>query len=196
MATMVPVDWNSSAGLRPGARRLTYCVAISPPVVPVAHSMVPEWTQLPLVVAGHAAGAHRASEFALRCGRLPAGDPARIDGIWAISGIYDLEPLRETTLNERLRLDMEAARQMSPIHRTAEGGVPAVWLVGSAETPEFLRQNHAMHKAWQAQGHWSACVEAPGKDHFTVLQSWASLDDGLDTVFNDWWAAVAARAWF
>ncbi|MBS0339112.1 MAG: alpha/beta hydrolase [Proteobacteria bacterium] len=164
------------------------------PAVAAAHGMAPEWKRLPLVVAGHSAGAHLASEFGLARGGLPAGDPARIDGIWAISGIYDLQPLRETTLNERLQLDEQTARRMSPIHRVGRDGVPAVWLVGGAETPEFLRQNRAMHEAWQAQGHWSACVQAAAQDHFTVLRSWAALDGGLDAVFDDWWAAVAARA--
>ncbi|MEJ8811085.1 alpha/beta hydrolase [Variovorax ureilyticus] len=164
------------------------------PAAAAAHGMAPEWTRLPLVVAGHSAGAHLASEFALGHGQLPKSDPARVDGIWAISGIYDLAPLRDTTLNERLRLDADTARRMSPIHRVGRDGVPAVWLVGGAETPEFLRQNRAMHEAWQAKGHWSACAEAPAKDHFTVLKSWAALEDGLDALFDDWWAAVTARA--
>ena len=163
------------------------------PAPAAAHRLDAQCASLPLVVAGHSAGAHLASEFGLRHGNLPAGDPGRVDGIWALSGIYDLEPLRSTTLNERLRLDGETARQMSPIHRVGRDGVPAVWHVGSDETPEFLRQNRAMHDAWRSQGHWSACVGASGKDHFTVLQGWAALDDGLDTTFETWWSAVSAR---
>jgi arylformamidase len=163
------------------------------PAPAAAHRLEAQWASLPLVVAGHSAGAHLASEFALRHGNLPAGAPGRVDGIWALSGIYDLEPLLSTTLNERLRLDGESARQMSPIRRVGADGVPAVWHVGSDETPEFLRQNRAMHDAWRAQGHWSACVEASGKDHFTVLQGWAALDNGLNATFEKWWTGVSAR---
>jgi len=163
------------------------------PALAAAHAAEPAWAALPLVVAGHSAGAHLASEFGLsECGP-PAGRAGHVAGVWAISGIYELEPLRHTTLNERLRLDGPLARRMSPLHRVGRAGMPAVWLVGGGETLEFLRQNRAMHLAWQAQGHWSACVEAPGADHFTVLQRWATLDDGLDAVFDDWWTAVATR---
>lgn len=164
------------------------------PALVAAHGLELAWAGLPLVVAGHSAGAHLASEFGLSHGGRPPGDPARVAGIWAISGIYDLAPLRETTLNERLRLDAETARRMSPIHRVGADGVPAVWLVGGAETSEFLRQNEAMHQAWQGQGGWSAAVAAAGHDHFTVLQDWASLSQGLDRVFDDWWQAVSTRA--
>jgi len=163
------------------------------PAAAAAHAAQPDWTQLPLVVAGHSAGAHLASEFGLSQGGLPVGQAGRVGGVWAISGIYDLAPLRHTTLNDRLRLDAETARAMSPIHRVQDVGVPAVWLAGGDETPEFLRQSRAMHRAWQAPGNWSACVEAGGKDHFTVLQSWAALDDGLDAVFDAWLAVVEAE---
>lgn len=163
------------------------------PAAAAAHTAQPGCTQLPLVVAGHSAGAHLASEFGLSHGRLHAGQPGRVSGVWAISGIYDLAPLRYTTLNDCLRLDAKTAREMSPIHRAHDVGVPAVWLAGGDETPEFPRQSRAMHRAWKAPGNWSACAEAAGKDHFTVLQSWAALDHGLDLVFDAWWVAVEAK---
>lgn len=146
---------------------------------------------LPLVVAGHSAGAHLASVLALAQGALAHDHPARVDGVWAISGIYDLAPLVHTSLNEKLRLDADAARRLSPLHMTAAAPVPAVWLVGGAETPAFLAQNAQMHQRWQ--GAFSACAEVPGADHFTVLQDWAALRGPLADTFDRWWAQVQAR---
>lgn len=146
---------------------------------------------LPLVVAGHSAGAHLASVLGLTQGALASDDPARVDGVWAISGIYDLAPLVQTSLNEKLRLDAEAARRLSPLRMATAAPVPAVWLVGGAETPAFLAQNAQMHQRWQ--GAFSACVEVPGADHFTVLQDWTALRGPVADTFDRWWAQVQTR---
>lgn len=150
---------------------------------------------LPLVVAGHSAGAHLASLLGLTQGALPRDHPAKVDGVWAISGIYDLAPLIHTSLNEKLRLDAEAAHRLSPLLTPGAAPVPAVWLVGAAETPAFLAQNAGMHRRWQGaqNGAWSACVEAPGADHFTVLQDWAALRGPLTETFARWWAQVQGQ---
>jgi len=149
--------------------------------------------QLVDAVAGHSAGAHLASGLGLRNAALATTDPARVDGVCAISGIYDLAPLLDTTLNQRLRLDTGSARAQSTLSQVGATGVPAVWLVGGAETPAFLAQDTRMHQRWQAQGHWSQCIEAPQADHFTVLQDWAALRGPLADGFERWWAQVAAR---
>lgn len=111
-----------------------------------------------LIAAGHSAGGHIAAELAL------AGLP--LAAVAAFSGIYDLAPLVATPLNDRLRLDAETARALSPLHRLRPGLPPAVFAVGSAETPAFLAQNAAMATAWGAPCH----VEL-GADHFSLLDA-------------------------
>jgi arylformamidase len=115
-----------------------------------------------LVAAGHSAGGHIAVELAL------AG--AAVSAVIAISGIYELAPLRATRLNDKLGLDAEEARAMSPLHRV--GGVlpPALFMVGGLETPEFRGQSEAMHEAWGAAGR-STYLEIEGADHFSVLRA-------------------------
>ena len=134
-----------------------------------------------------------ASVLGLAQGDLPRHDPAQVDGVWAISGIYDLAPLVDTSLNQKLRLDLDTARRLSPLLTTQAAPVPAVWLVGGAETPAFLAQNAAMHQRWQASA-WSACVDMPDADHFTVLQDWAALRGPLADTFERWWAQVQDQA--
>lgn len=172
--------------------------AVTPSVAAVAqHARLAGGPSLPTVVAGHSAGAHLASVLGLSQGALPHGHPARVEGVWAISGIYDLAPLVDTTLNQKLRLDLATARQLSPLLAPTAAPVPAVWLVGGAETPAFLAQNQGMHQRWQGQGGasgaWSACVEAMDADHFTVLQDWAALRGPLSDTFAQWWQQVQAR---
>lgn len=173
--------------------------AVAPSVAAVAaHARQRGGADLPLVVAGHSAGAHLASVLGLAQGDLPRHDPAKVDGVWAISGIYDLAPLVGTTLNQKLRLDAETAHRLSPLLTPTAAPVPAVWLVGGAETPAFVAQNADMHQRWQGQGGsagaWSACVQAPDADHFTVLQDWAALRGPLADTFERWWAQVQDQA--
>ena len=61
----------------------------------------------------------------------------------AISGIYDLEPIRHSYLNEKLRADEATCRRNSPMMQ--EGGPlkPLSLVVGSAELLRCLRKQTA-----------------------------------------------------
>ncbi|MCO5100727.1 MAG: alpha/beta hydrolase [Burkholderiaceae bacterium] len=118
---------------------------------------------MPLIVSGHSAGAHIAIELALT---RPTLDVA---AVIALSGIYDLLPLIDTTLNRNLKLDAESARTHSPLFRVAAGSAPALFAVGAAETTAFVEQSRRMHDAWLARGNRSTLQVVHGADHFSVL---------------------------
>jgi arylformamidase len=150
---------------------------------------------LPLAVMGHSAGGQLAALLALAGRAGPAtASKAAVDGVWGISGVYDLEPLLDTTLNERLQLDNEAARRANVSRRVGPQAPPGLWMVGAAETASFVRQNAEMHAAWSIAGNSSRCCEVAGADHFTVLASVAPGGPGTTGVFDAWWAEVAAFA--
>ena len=125
---------------------------------------------LPLVAAGHSAGAHLAVELAATdwAGRGLA--PSPIAAVVALSGVYDLEPLIATTLNAALRLDEASARAASPIHRVGALGGPTLFAVGAAETAAFRDQNTRMCDAWRAAGHAATTFESDGDDHFSLIE--------------------------
>lgn len=154
------------------------------------HALPGATADLPLILAGHSAGAHLAVELGLSDGGASVGPASLVDGICAISGIYDLEPLVSTSLNQRLQLDLESARALSPVHRVTAGAAPALWLVGADETPSFAEQSASMHQAWLSAGNWSRCVAQAGADHFTVLQDWMALRGASGQAFEPWWRAV------
>ncbi len=118
-----------------------------------------------LIAAGHSAGGHLAVELAL----TDWGGPSPIRAVAALSGMYDLEPLVDTPLNDKLRLDRAAARALSPVHRARPGMPPALFAVGGTETSAFLAQNAAMQAAWTAAGNRSICLVVEGADHFSLL---------------------------
>ena len=131
-----------------------------------------------ITVAGHSAGGHvvgmllstplsqwQALGASAHEGDAPPTFPLR-HGV-SISGLFELEPIRQTPFLTDLGLTREEARAQSPIHHPHTGGVLTA-VVGGDESEEFLRQNTLLRQAW---GEAAAPVaEAlPGLNHFTVL---------------------------
>ena len=125
---------------------------------------------LPLIAAGHSAGAHIATELAFTRWQQPALSPV-VRGVVALSGIYDLTPLVGTTLNAHLGLDETSAARHSPLWRVPPTAPRALFAVGATETPAFLAQSRDMHDAWRAAGHDSTLLSVDAADHFTLLQA-------------------------
>ena len=113
-----------------------------------------------LVVVGWSAGGHLTT-MALAHPQVKAGV--------AISGIYDLEPIRHSYLNDKLRLDEAMSRRNSPMLQSDGATKPLALVCGDAELPLLRRQSaaYAAHRAMQ--GLPLSYEEIPGADHFTIL---------------------------
>lgn len=115
----------------------------------------------PLVLAGWSAGGHLAA--------LGAEHPA-VSAAVAISGIFELGPIRDTYLNAALKLTDDEIINLSPLRRPVVMKPLAV-VHGGAELPELCRQSrdfHARRAAAQAPG---PLWPVPGADHFRVLEA-------------------------
>ena len=130
-------------------------------------------TNGPLVVCGHSAGAHLAVELALTDWRARGDAPPDIAAIVALSGVYDLQPLLATPLNDKLRLTPESARAASPLGRVDAGRPPALFAVGGLETQAFQDQTRAMAEAWAAAGNRQQVEIVAAADHFSLLRAFA-----------------------
>ncbi|MCM5680184.1 alpha/beta hydrolase [Schlegelella sp. S2-27] len=125
-----------------------------------------------IVVAGHSAGGHLAAMLACcRWQQAGADLPERaVQGALAISGLFDLEPVRQTPfLQADLRLTPDAVRKLSPAGFPAPQ-VPLAALVGGDESEEFLRQNELIREAWGARA-VPVCEAVPGRHHLDVLDA-------------------------
>jgi len=93
----------------------------------------------------------------------------RIKGGVAISGIYDLEPIRHSYLNEKLRLDEAMSLRNSPMMQASGATKPLALTVGAAELPLLRRQtaDFAGHRA--KYGLPVSYEEIPGADHFSIM---------------------------
>jgi hypothetical protein len=92
----------------------------------------------------------------------------------AISGIYDLEPIRLSYINDKLRLDPLEAKRNSPMLMPAFDK-PFAIAYGAAELPELRRQSEDYAKLLRGEH----LLALPGHDHFTILEELASPDGAL-----------------
>lgn len=118
-----------------------------------------------LYLAGHSAGGHlTAMAMPLRTVR----------GGLAISGIYDLEPIRLNYLNEKLGLDLGEAERNSPLLHLPPMAGELIVAYGTRELPELCRQSVDYAQAWVERGLAGHLLPIDGADHFTVLEELAS----------------------
>jgi acetyl esterase/lipase len=117
-----------------------------------------------LFVSGWSAGGHLTA--------MAMSHPAVRGGL-AISGIYDLEPIRLCYVNDKLRLDEDEARRNSPL-LLADPGKPISIVYGADELPELRRQSEDYAKRL---GGRAAAV--PRRNHFTILEELASPHGAL-----------------
>jgi arylformamidase len=115
-------------------------------------------------VAGHSAGGHLTAV---------AMDDPRVAGALAISGIYDLEPIRLNYLNDKLGLDVAEAERNSPILHLPARAAPLIITVGLDELPELIRQSEDYWTAWRAHGLEGRYLPLPGHEHFSILEELA-----------------------
>jgi arylformamidase len=128
-----------------------------------------------IVVAGWSAGGHLTS-MALSNPNVRAG--------MAISGIYDLEPIRHSYLNEKLRLDEATSQRNSPMMQPSGALKPLSLVAGDAELPLLRKQtaDFAGHRA--KYGLPVTYEEIPGANHFSIMAEMASPTGRITTLIR------------
>ncbi len=126
-----------------------------------------------IALVGHSAGGHLAAMLlSCRWKTFAADLPAQpLSGALAISGLYDLEPLRHTTyLQPDLNLTSASVARLSPAFFPRPKAARLYAAVGLEESDEFLRQTRLIRDVWGPTA-VPVCETVPGANHFTVLNS-------------------------
>jgi arylformamidase len=128
-----------------------------------------------IVVSGWSAGGHLTS-MALAHPKVKAG--------LGISGIYDLEPIRHSYLNEKLGLDEAMSQRNSAMMQTGGAMKPLSLVVGSAELPLLRKQtaDFAAHRA--RHGLPVTYEEIPGADHFSIMNAMVEPKGRITTLIR------------
>ena len=123
----------------------------------------------PVVLSGWSAGAHLVA-MALEHPRVTAG--------LAISGVYDLAPIRDTGLNNALKLTDQEVAKLSPLRRqpsTSGSTSPSArpnWQRWFSIQSSFMRSRMAAHAPGRL-------FPIEGADHFSILSELRRPDGAL-----------------
>jgi arylformamidase len=125
---------------------------------------------LPLVAYGHSAGGHLAACLLATDWRFVAEDvpPQLVKAGYGISGLYNLKPLTETSVNAALRLSFEESERQSPFFWPAPSRLTFDAVVGADESAEYLKQSRRLVDVWGLEGVVTRYEELAG-NHFTVI---------------------------
>ena len=123
----------------------------------------------PVVLSGWSAGAHLVA-MALDHPRVSAG--------LAISGVYDLAPIRDTGLNNALKLTDQEIAKLSPLR------LPAVHkrldiAYGTAELPALVFDSIKLHESRMTAHAPGKLFPIEGADHFSILSELRRPDGAL-----------------
>jgi arylformamidase len=122
-----------------------------------------------LYISGHSAGGHLvgmmlATDWAGEYG-LPADV---IKGATALSGIYDMRPIRLAEPQDWLQLSEDAALRNSPLFNLPVHKCPVIVAYGENDPPGFHDQSKAYIAALKEHGVEVATTDLPGLDHFAA----------------------------
>lgn len=124
-----------------------------------------------IYVSGSSAGAHLAMMMLqTQWSNYVAGYQGNIiKGVCAVSGIYDLQPLVPTYVNEPLKMDINEAKSNSPLFQALPKPVPVIIAYGNIETDAFKWQSQIMAEKLRAGGFKVQFKEIEGRNHFDVI---------------------------
>ena len=113
----------------------------------------------PVLLSGWSAGGHLTA-MGLDHPRVAAG--------LAISGVYELGPIRDTYLNEACRITDEEIVTLSPL-RLPVVKKPMAISYGTKEVPALVSDSRELHAQRAAAHVKGALIPVAGANHFTIL---------------------------
>jgi arylformamidase len=132
-------------------------------------------------VSGHSAGGHLlAMLWATDWGKQTPELPADFlhSGI-SISGLFELEPLVSTKVNNALGLDAPRAQALSPALSEPLSHAPLLLAVGETESEEYHRQSDLLSENWGAAGVLVKVERLKDHNHFSIVNELARKEGVL-----------------
>ncbi len=123
----------------------------------------------PVLLSGWSAGGHLAA-MALSHPLVQAG--------LAISGVFELGPIRDTYLNEKLRLTEDEIATLSPL-RLPPVAKPMSVAYGGSELAALVNDGHALYAHRRHVDPVGEELSLPGLNHFTIIGELTRPDGAL-----------------
>jgi arylformamidase len=139
-----------------------------------------------LYVTGHSAGGHLAVSLLTD----PEIAKGVIKGIASLSGLYDLEPVRLSFVNDKLDLTERDVAECSPVRLKPRDVSPRLLLtIGANEGDEYIRQMTEFAATWRLHMPQLVAEVVADTDHFSMR---AALDDADSNICRLIWNTMGA----
>ena len=119
-----------------------------------------------VILSGWSAGGHLTAQC-LGHARVSAG--------MAVSGVFELGPIRDTYLNDKMRFTDAELASLSPL-RLPMINKPLAITYGTAELPPLVADSRALHEKRSAQHLPGPLIPVAGADHFTITHALRDAD--------------------
>ncbi len=165
------------------------CPKVSIPEITKQNCAAVEWTynnshtfngnNQKIFVCGHSAGGHQAAMLALYDWNDLDLPNNIIKGCIAISGLFDLSPLKFSWLQTEIKLTEKIILAQSPLLVASLHCPPIMLIVGEYESIEFKRQSSDYADKLKGSGNDVQLYFSMGKNHFSVVQDLYLSDSEL-----------------
>ncbi len=131
-----------------------------------------------VVVTGHSAGGYLAAAHITGNWAEHNLPHTPIKGVLALSGVFDLQPLIDTSLNAGLKLDAAQARALNLNNMQLRSTARLSFAVGQNESDAFHFQSTELAKSWASLS--PQLIDLQGANHFTIVDDLASTAGQLN----------------
>lgn len=131
-----------------------------------------------IYIAGHSAGGHLAAM--MMTGEIVIS----IKGVCAMSGLFNLEPIRLSEINEVLHLNEQTVLQNSPVKLKPGLSCQLLIAVGSNETDEYKEQSRELVKCWKDRVPVNL-VEVEGANHYSIIEDAVNPQKEMHRLIKD-----------
>lgn len=132
-----------------------------------------------IFVSGHSAGGHLTATMAGTDWAAFDAPTNLLKGACAISGLYDLEPIRLCYLNKVVDLTPQDVAAYSPTLHLPTSDLPFILTVGGNESAEYHRLQSEYTDLLRAQGRTVRIVNQRGGHHFDAVERLGDCDGEL-----------------
>ena len=126
-----------------------------------------------LYLLGHSAGGHLASML------LVEQEATFVRAMISLSGLFRLEPLMLSYLNDAIRMDRDNVIKNSPVFLEPAYDRPLLLVTGTDESNEFKAQSEDLNQHWKSKCSDIKYLQVPRKNHYSVLDAVVEKDSTL-----------------
>src|SRR5664279_704635 len=112
---------------------------------------------------GHSAGGHLVSML------LVEEEAKYVRALISLSGLFRLEPVMLSYLNDSIGMDREGALKNSPAFLNPALDCPLLLATGTEETDEFTAQTEELYNNWKSKCSKIEFLKIPQVNHYSIL---------------------------